>query len=267
MGGFLPGLGGSGEPSAGRGGVVRAARLGSQREETCRPGTLGAPQPLLFLPVSMRISTGTGGGGKRRRCRCRASTSLACDQPDLLSPQQEVKVMGALRVLAGWGSWVMGGGPGTHNWGDGGRSLLQLLQVQRLLGRGVGPGVAGRGEEAGPWRQEPGGRREGRGETNVRPTGSRALLAPAWTMRLGGPPEGGERPAPGRPGVGVGAPPSLLCSMQAPQGTKTPPTPAQMIKCSRDGPGQGKSQRSPHSGPVTTTGPWEAAGKPKNQPN
>lgn len=59
MGGFLPGLGGSGEPSTGGGGGVRAARLGSQKEETCRPGTLGAPPaPLLFLPVSMGISTG-----------------------------------------------------------------------------------------------------------------------------------------------------------------------------------------------------------------
>lgn len=39
----------------------------------------------------------------------------------------------------------------THNGGDGGRSLLQLLQVQRLLGRGTGPWIAGWGEEAGPW--------------------------------------------------------------------------------------------------------------------
>ena len=71
------------------------------------------------------------------------------------------------RGLARQESWGAGGGPGTHNRGDGGRPLFQLLQVQRLLGRGVGPGVAGRGEEAGPWRQEP------VGETSVRPTGSR----------------------------------------------------------------------------------------------
>lgn len=33
----------------------------------------------------------------------------------------------------------------THNRGNGGRSLLQLLQVQRLLGRGTGPGISGWG--------------------------------------------------------------------------------------------------------------------------
>lgn len=49
-----------------------------------------------------------------------------------------------------------GGGGDTHDRGDGGRPLLQLLQVQRLLGRRTGPGVAGRGEEAGPWGEQPG---------------------------------------------------------------------------------------------------------------
>lgn len=82
-------------------------------------------------------------------------------------------------------------------------------------------------------------------------------------MWLGVPPEGGERPALGRPGVGVGAPLSLLCSIQAPQGTKTPPTPAQRIKCSRDGPGQGKSQRSPHSGPVPRLALGKLLGNPR----
>lgn len=64
------------------------------------------------------------------------------------------------------------------------------------------------------------------------PRAHKPLLAPAWMMWLGGGrglPEGGEHPGLGRPGVGMGAFPSLLCSMQ---GTKTPPTPAQRIKCS-----------------------------------
>ena len=112
----------------------------------------------------------------------------------------------------------------------------------------------------GAWWQ---GGRQGDGETSVRSMGSQPLLAPAWMMWLGVPPEGGERPAPGRPGVRVGAPLSLLCSIQAPQGTKTPPTPAQRIKRSRDGPGQGKSQRSPHSGPVPRLALGKLLGNPR----
>lgn len=44
----------------------------------------------------------------------------------------------------------------THNGRDGSSSLLQLFQVQRLLRRGVEPGVAGGVEQAGPGGQQPG---------------------------------------------------------------------------------------------------------------
>jgi len=45
---------------------------------------------------------------------------------------------------------------GTHDGRDGSSTLLQLFQVQRLLWRGVQPGVAGGVEQAGPGGQQPG---------------------------------------------------------------------------------------------------------------
>lgn len=45
---------------------------------------------------------------------------------------------------------------GTHDGRDGSSTLLQLFQVQRLLRRGVQPGIAGGVEQAGPGGQQPG---------------------------------------------------------------------------------------------------------------
>lgn len=44
---------------------------------------------------------------------------------------------------------------GTYDGRDGSSALLQLLQVQRLLRRGVQPGLAGGVEQAGPGGQQP----------------------------------------------------------------------------------------------------------------
>lgn len=176
MGGFLPGLGGSGEPSTGGGGGVRAARLGSQKEETCRPGTLGAPRPPYCSCLSpWGFLQETGGGGKRGGCRCRASTSLVCDQPDLLSPHQEVTVTGSLGGWAGWGSWPREGGPGLTIGGMAAARCFSCFRSSGFWGEAwvlaslVGVRRLGRGD-----RSLAVGGHGGDGETSVRPTGSQA---------------------------------------------------------------------------------------------
>lgn len=130
--------------------------------------------------------------------------------------------MGSLGSQAGWGSCPWEGGPGltiggmaaarcfscfrsSGFWGE--AWVLASLVGVRRLGRGdrsLAVGGHGRG---------------GDGETSVRRMASQRLLAPAWMMWLvggGGLPEGGEHPGLGRPGIGIGAFPSLLCSMQDP---------------------------------------------------
>lgn len=228
----MRGLGAPGEPSAG--GVGREARA----------DTLPVPQPPRLSPWG--FPQGTGDAGRAR---------LQVPGPHL--PGQVYRPPNRR-----WRSQ----GPGTHNRGDGGRPLLQLLQVQRLLGRGVGPGVAGRSEEAGPWRQEPAGK------TSVRPTGSRppgsslddgagGAARERRRSRITGPRSLGSR-------WGL-LPPSFLWSMQASQGAKTPPIPAQRPSQDQTLLRQPKARKAPEKPTLrahTTLGPLEAARKAKNQP-
>lgn len=90
------------------------------------------------------------------------------------------------------------------------------------------------------------------------------LLAPAWMMWLGVPPEGGECPALGETWGQVGAP-SLLCSIQAPQGTKTLPPQPRGSNAPEMAQDKGSPREAHTQGPALRRSPWEAAGKPKNQ--
>lgn len=156
----------------------------------------------------------------------------------------------------------MGAGPGTHDRGDGGCPLLQLFQVQRLLGAAlvlvslVGVRRLGRGDRAW-WQGTAGGM-----ETSVRSMGSQPLLAPAWMMWLGVPPEK-ESECQRRETWGQGGGSSLPPLLHSGPEDKTPPTPAQRIKQLLRWPRTRESQESPHSGPVPRLALGKLLGNPR----
>lgn len=251
---------------------MRAARLGSQKEETCRPGTLGAPRaPYCSCLSPWGFLQGTGGGGKRGALQVPgASTSLVCVQPDLLSPHQEVTVTGSLGSQAGWGSWSWEGGPGLTIGGMAAARCFSCFRSNGFWGEAwvlaslVGVRRLGRGDRSLAVGGH-GGRVED-GETSVRPMGSQPLLAPAWMMWLvGGWAARGRRTSRagetwGRDG-GFSLPPLLHARNQDP----SHPSPEdQMIL---RWPRARKVPEKPILRAHTTLGPWEAAGKPKNQPD
>lgn len=197
-------------PSEGKGGleaepVAPRGSEGTGWEDRGEPaaGSLGPGAPPWAAPASSPgISPGSG--------RSQRSEERGARGPQVHSP-------GSTWQDASWAGRLRSGGSrrgaGTYDGGNGGRPLLQLLQVQRLLGRGMRPGVARRGEETGARRQQP-----ERGQS---------------VMLAGGPGtgEGGDHQVPV-----WGLHPPSLAAHKTPRGPKAPPTPAQRPRSGSDMP-------------------------------